>query len=128
MKLDGRISILISSDCTRIAVEDKNASVTFVNVKLTPEQLSRALSRQMSVECEVVVNGLEKLGKKHENKIFEFEIDKDKASRKFEDELQEIAQSKLSDGWIAERYFGSQTSFFKKEDKQYARVTIRRWN
>ena len=42
-------------------------------------------------------------------------------------ELQKIAQSHLSDGWIADAYFGSQNSFFKKDGKQYARATIRRW-
>jgi len=81
----------------------------------------------MAVECEIEVRGLEKIGKKHENKRFEFEIPRDLASSRNESELQKLAQSLLKDGWIAERYFSSQDSFFKKDGVQYARCTIRRW-
>ena len=128
MKLEGRISILINRDETTIEIEDESANVKFVKVKLTPEQLSAALSRQISIECELEVKGLEKIGKVHENKTFEFEIPETIPTRGNQLELQKIAQSQLSDGWIADAYFGSQNSFFKKDGKQYARVTIRRWS
>lgn len=127
MKLEGRISVLINQDGTTIEVEDENANARFLKITLTPEQLSAALSRQMAVECEIEVRGLEKIGKKHENKRFEFEIPSDLASSRNESELQKLAQSLLTDGWIAERYFSSQDSFFKKDGVQYARCTIRRW-
>jgi hypothetical protein len=127
MKLEGRISVLINRDGTTIEVEDKNANARFLKITLTPEQLSAALSRQMAVECEIEVKGLEKIGKKHENKRFEFEIPSDLASSRNENELQKLAQSLLTDGWIAERYFSGQDSFFKKDGVQYARCTIRRW-
>ena len=127
MKLEGRISVLINRDGTTIEVEDENANAMFLKITLTPEQLSAALSRQKAVECEIEVRGLEKIGKKHENKRFEFEIPSDLASSRNENELQKLAQSLLSDGWIAERYFSSQDSFFKKDGVQYARCTIRRW-
>lgn len=128
MKLEGKITILINRDETTIEIKDENANVRFVSVKLTPEQLSAALSRQMCVECELEVKGIENVGKIHENKSFEFEIPESLPTRRNELELQKIAQSKLSDGWIADAYFGSQNSFFKKDGKQYARVTIRRWS
>jgi hypothetical protein len=127
MKLEGRISVLINRDETTIEVEDENANARFLKITLTPEQLSAALSRQMAVECEIEVKGLEKIGKKHENKTFEFEIPSDLANSRNENELQKLAQSLLNDGWIAERYFSSQDSFFKKDGVQYARCTIRRW-
>jgi hypothetical protein len=127
MKLEGRISVLINRDGTTIEVEDENANARFLKITLTPEQLSAALSRQMAVECEIEVKGLEKIGKKHENKRFEFEIPSDLVSSRNENELQKLAQSLLNDGWIAERYFSSQDSFFKKDGVQYARCTIRRW-
>lgn len=127
MKLEGKISILINADFTTIEIEDENANARFVTVKLTPEQLSMALSRQMSIDCELEVKGLEKVGKKHENSTFEFEITEDKARSDYNEELQQIAQFQLKDGWVAENYFGSSNSFFKKDGKQYARVTIRRW-
>ena len=128
MKLKGRISILINRDETTIEIKDESANVRFVKVKLTPEQLSAALSRQISIECELEVKELEKVGKVHENKTFEFEIPETLPTRGNQLELQKIAQSQLSDGWIADAYFGSQNSFFKKDGKQYARVTIRRWS
>ena len=128
MKLEGKISILINRDETTIEIEDESANVKFVKVKLTPEQLSAVLSRQISIECELEVKGLEKIGKVHENKTFEFEIPETIPTRGNQLELQKIAQSQLSDGWIADAYFGSQNSFFKKDGKQYARVTIRRWS
>jgi len=127
MKLEGRISVLINRDGTTIEVEDENANARFLKITLTPEQLSAALSRQMAVECEIEVRGLEKIGKKHENKRFEFEIPSDLASSRNDLELQKLAQSLLNDGWIAEGYFSSQDSFFKKDGVQYARCTIRRW-
>jgi hypothetical protein len=128
MKLEGRISLLINRDETTIEVEDENANARFLKITLTPEQLSAALSRQCSVECQIEVRGLEKIGKKHENKYFEFEIPIELASSRNENELQNLAQSLLKDGWIAEKYFSSQNSFFKKDGVQYARCTIRRWN
>jgi hypothetical protein len=127
MKLEGRISVLINRDETTIEVEDENANARFIKITLTPEQLSAALSRQMAVECEIEVKGLEKIGKKHENKTFDFEITSELANSRNENELQKLAQSLLNDGWIAERYFSSQGSFFKKDGVQYARCTIRRW-
>ena len=127
MKLHGKISILINREHTTIEIEDENANARFLTIKLTPEQLSEALSRTMCVDCEIEVNGLHKVGKTHENKTFEFEISETMASSKFSNSLQEIAQSKLTDGWIAESYFGSQNSFYKKDGVQMARCTIRRW-
>jgi hypothetical protein len=127
MKLEGSISILINREKTTIEIKDENANARFLTITLTPEQLSAALSRQMAIECEIEVSGIEKIGKKHENKQFEFEITKDLKYSKNTDELQKLAQSQLSDGWIAERYFSSQNSFFEKNGVQYARCTIRRW-
>jgi len=128
MKLKGKISILINREHTTIEIEDENANARFLTIKLTPEQLSEALSRTMCVNCEIEVRGLEKVGKTHENKSFEFEIPKELASSKHSDNLQEISQSLLTDGWISEGYFSSQNSFFIRDDKQMARCTIRRWS
>lgn len=127
MKLQGRISILINREYTTIEVEDENANARFLRITLTPEQLSASLSRQMAIECEIEVNELFKIGKKHENKSFEFEIPNELESSRKEFELHKLAQSLLSDGWIADKYFSSQNSFFKENGKKYARCTIRRW-
>ena len=128
MKLEGRISILVNREYTTIEVEDSNASTRFLNIKLTPEQLSACLSRQACVPCEIELKGIEKLGKKHEYKSFEFEIPKKMTSYNHDaKKLQKLAQSKLENGWIADGYFNSQDSFFDKDGKHFARCVIRRW-
>lgn len=127
MKLQGKISFLINKGYSIIEIEDDEANTTFLIVKLTEEQLVACLSRQGYVDCELEVSGLDRVGKKHENKIFEFEIPKELHGSSNEKELQVMAQSKLTDGWIAEGYFSSQNSFFSKDGKQYARCTIRRY-
>ncbi len=127
MKLEGRISMLINREGTTIEIKDENANAKFLKITLTPEQLSATLSRQMDIKCEIEVCGLEKIGKTHENRVFEFEIPNDLLSSRNEAELHKLAQSLLSDGWTADRYFSSQNSFFKKDGVQYARCVIRRW-
>lgn len=128
MTIEGKISILISRDSTTIEVRDANASVTFARIKLTPEQLSEALARTMYTDCSIEVHGLDKIGKTHESETFVFEIPPmPLGTKRDEKELQALAQSQLSDGWVADFYFGSQNSFFRKDGKDFARVTIRRW-
>lgn len=127
MKLKGKISILINRDSTTIEIEDDVANTVFCKVTLTPKQLSDALSRLSSVDCEIVAVNLDRVGKKHEHMTYEFEIPENLANSTKEKELQELAQSQLSDGWIASDYFASRNTFFKKDGKQFARVTCRRY-
>ena len=123
---DPRISILIGQESTTIEIQDGSSYQTFVRVKLTPEQLSAALSRLSMTPCECEVVGIERVGKNHEHQNFEFEMPKsewitrDKIAR-------ETAERLCPEGWESDGYFGSQGSFFKKDDKNMARVTIRRW-
>lgn len=49
---DCRISILIGNDKTRIEVKDNTSTISFLRLELTPDQLSRTLSRQMYVEVD----------------------------------------------------------------------------
>lgn len=127
MKLQGKITFLISTDGATIEIEDDKANTTFVKVNLTPSQLMACLSRQGYVDCELFVSGLDRVGKTHENMEYTFEIPEKLNNSSHQDELQKIAQSQLTDGWIAEGYFGSQNSFCRKDGKQYARCIIRRY-
>lgn len=99
----------------------------FATITLTPEQLSAALSRQMNVECKLEVKGLEKVGAKHENEDFVFEISKELYTMHDVEKLHQLAQSQIKEGWVADRYFGSRHSFFTKDDKFYAKCVIRKW-
>ena len=128
MKLKGKISMYVSGEHTRIEIEDANGHIRFLEIVLTPEQFSRALGREAYVDCELEVRGLEKVGKQHEHKTFEFELPEGMSQYSRDDkELQKIAQSKLSDGWIADSYFSSQNTFFEVDGKEWARCSIRRW-
>jgi hypothetical protein len=127
MKLQGKITMLVNTDYTTIQIEDSISSTLFCEVTLSPEQLSAILSRLACVSCELELHGLEKIGKTHECKTFEFEISEKEYKDRDSVVLKAKADSLLKDEWVAEDYFNSQNSFFKKEKKQYARCTIRRW-
>lgn len=133
MEIEGRISILVSQKGATIEINDDSANVNFLEIKLSPEQFMACLGRLSNVKCQLEVKGLDKVGKTHENSTFEFKLPdwyvklpyKDKAENY--KQLSLVAQNQLSDGWIAENYFGSQNSFFTKDGEEWARVTIRRW-
>lgn len=128
MKLEGKISILINRDFTTIEIRDDKANITFAKLKLTPELLSAALSRQMYVDCEIDVKGLDIVGKIHQCIEYEFELPEwyDRFKHKG-NSLKDYVDKLLSDGWVCDNYFGSQNSFFTKDGKNMGRAIIRRW-
>jgi len=126
MKLEGKISILVNCEYTSIEIMDSKSHMTFVKVRLTPEQLSSALSRLAYTPCELEVNELERVGKKQEYRTFEFEINgKDQTS--LEAACNEAMFQQGLHEWHSDHYYKSQDTFFDKDGKKYARVTIRRW-
>ena len=129
-EIKARISLLIKRDETMIEVIDEDSGITFLEMRLTNDQTCQMLSRLSHVEVEkATVRGLNLIGKKMENREYEFEIPeiiyeyKNRDSKK----LKEIADCTLSDGWVADSYFGSKDSFVEKDGKFYAKTTIRRW-
>jgi hypothetical protein len=128
MNIKGNISIMVNREYTSIEIRDSNANVQFLKIALSPYQLSAALSRQAEIECELQLKGLDRVGKKMENKKFEFQLPEDLTGWNADkDKIARYAQTLLSDGWIADGYFNSKDSFFKWGDTEYARCTVRRW-
>jgi len=132
MKLeDGRITILVSEKGTTIEIIDSKSSTTFCNVTLTPAQLSQALSRLSHTKCDVEVHSLDRVGKKHENDRFIFEIPKELRSSSCSKELTELCIKSLNEldmsEWKPDGYFASQDTFTEKGGKTYANAVIRRW-
>jgi hypothetical protein len=136
MEIDGKITILINQDYTDIEIYDENSSITFIKIKLTPEELSSALSRLAYTPCKVEIIGLEKIGKKMIVKDFAFQIPQelmDKYKNTYnipENELWNDAQillDKEGDGYTPDRYFRSQGTFFKKDGVDCVRVLARKW-
>lgn len=128
MKIDNaKITMLINSEYTEIEISDSDSNTILAKIKLTPEQLSTMLSRQAYVSCECLTGVLTRIGKKHENKYFEFEITR---SRDIDDLILDCNEALFKQGmdeWVADKYYGSQSSFFSKDGKNYARTVIRRW-
>lgn len=122
---NAKISILISEDSTTIELIDSDSGLQFVSIKLSPEQLSMVLSRRAHVPCTMTIRSLDKIGKKLEHKIMEFEIPED-ADRNGS-MVSSIADSVCPAGWVHDNYFNSQNSFFHKDGHRFARCTIRRW-
>lgn len=126
-KINAKISILINRDNTRIEVYDDDSSITFLEIILTPEQLSSALSRMALTPCESVeVRNLDRIGKKMENINFEVITD---GSIRDKDKARELIKNECPEGWLPDLYLGSQNSFSydRYSDKTTIRTIIRRW-
>lgn len=123
----GKITLLFDRDGAILEIEDGLANVRFVKVRLNREQVCQMLSRLAFTHCEKTeVFGLDKVGKEHENKTFEFELPKHDYMKARQCALETI-KDVCPDGWISDDYFSTRDSFFEKDGKKYARVTIRRW-
>jgi hypothetical protein len=122
--------VSIQREGTAIHVKDYNANVTLATIHLTPQQLNDCLSGLGYVPCEIEIKALDKVGKTHECKAFEFEMPLITSTNDRKAIAVDAVNALLdnnAEGWIPDRYFGSQDSFFKKDGKDYARCTIRRW-
>jgi len=127
--IDAKITILVSADYTTIELIDWRAGITFARVTLTPEQLSSALSRRSHTDCIIELMGLNKIGKKHMCKTFEFPLPPDS---EYHDKGVAIitAQKLCPEGWEPDLNFSSQNSFFYKDKElrqPWARTIIRKW-
>ena len=127
-EIDGSIDILVGQESTVINIYDKTAATLFCKVKLTSNQLSTALSRLSHTPCEsVAVYGLDRLGKKHENKSHTFELPQTCSFSERKRIAVAISKKTCPEGWSADSYFDSQDSFYESNGKLYAKCTIRRW-
>ncbi len=125
---DARISIFINRESTTIELHDSVSSIKFAKIILTPEQLSTALSRLSHTPCEVTVMGFDKLNKTLEVEKMSFELPEGMTSYERDyNRLKTLADAALPEGWVHDNYFNSQDSFYQKDGKRFARVTIRRW-
>ena len=130
MKLiDGLISVFVNSEFTDIELIDATSSITFARIRLTPEQLSQALSRLSHTKCAIEVHNTDKLNKKLQVSEVIFEVPDNSYNyvRDNADEIYRLACEACKDGFIPDNYFGSQRSFFTKDGKPHARATTRRW-
>ena len=127
-EIEGKISILVGREETTIEFRDAKAGITFAVAKLTPKQLSMALSRLGNTPCDIVVRGLDKVGKVQEINRLSVEMPPDTRYGRDRVEIAtKLAKEQCPEGWEPDYYFRSQDSFSTKDGKDYAKCTIRRW-
>ena len=128
MKINGKITLLASEDGVSIEIEDEASSCVIVKGFLTSEQFCQALGRLAHTKMkECAVYNLDIVGKKMELDKLEFPLSSDDYTNN-----RELAQKEVHkycpEGWKPDISFSSQNSFFyTKDNKRYARTTIRRW-
>lgn len=130
--VNGQITFLINQEDAIIEVHDKDASVTFVRIQMTPNQLSKALSRLTHTECESMeVFDLDKVGKRLEHKELTFFVSTDVyiiGGQPLKKEARRLAKQACPDGWEPDLSFSSRESFYRDwQSNVRARTTIRRW-
>lgn len=125
---NGSITLLADRDRgVTIELTDQDAFVRFVEVKMTAQQFVTAMSRMEDVPCLIECRLLDKLGKKMEHKPFEFLMPKYDNYKDREAIAKEKVIEACPEGWEPDLYFGSQTSFFTRDERNYARTIIRKW-
>lgn len=127
MKIEGNITVRFEPNGVKIELEDVVANSRLASISIDVPAFMRILSGLSFMPCNIDIPNIDKIGKKHENKEFRFPIDKELASSSHREKLTRLAQSLLSDGWIADDYFGSQDSFSFKDDQWFAKCVIRRY-
>ena len=127
MEIDARITILFSDEGLRIEIHDDKAVVTFAVIHLDRKQTCQALSRLSHTHCaKAEVFDLDHVGKTREHKTFEFKMPGSEWKDRTET-AKKIAVEQCPKGWTPQLYFGSQTSFFYKDDEAWARTNLMRW-
>lgn len=109
-----------------ISIRDELSHIEFVEAKISFNDFAEAITGLSFVDCDIMVNGLEKVGMQIERKTLEFEMPESSYNDRKDIAYQE-ALKLCDDGWIPSSYFSSQGSFFKKDGKDFARTSASRW-
>ena len=130
MKLDCSITILFNNSGLEIEARDESSNITFLRIKMNPEQVCKAFSRLACTPCQSMkVFDLDKVGKEMEHKTFEFPMPGNPPFYKQNQKIIAIeTMNKICPpGCVPDNHFNSQNSFFFKDETLWARTIIRRW-
>lgn len=127
-KLKGKITILVGRERTTIEIRDDLSSENIVEVELTPEQLSEALSRMMYTECTInsTCQHPERIGKKMITKRITVRLH-ESVNTYTQERLRVIADKNCPEDYVPDYYFNSQNTFTYEGDKLYLNYTVRTW-
>jgi len=130
-KLEGNISISkpICYGVSRmnIEIQDENSDIKFLELSLSLEDFTRAITGQACIPIEFEIRGLDNVGKIKEQKELVFEMPKSNYGEQRIIDALKYASLAAEPGWSVNNYFSSQNSFFQKDDKYYARTTQYRY-
>lgn len=131
--MEGSITISrphgIKCDYISIKFRDESSRTGFMEARIRYADFAEALTGLSEVPCEITVRGLNRVGKQQEIDKIEFKVAG--AKHKYGEELRRLAENSAKEhtpeGWEADKYYGSQNSFFTRYGETWARTTIRRW-
>lgn len=112
-----------------IELHDDISGTNFAKIFLDSKATCEALSRLARTECtKAEVKDLDKVGKKQEIDHIKFKFsNKPYYGEERRRLAYEEALKNCPEGWEVDNNFGSQNSFFSKDNEDWARATIRRW-
>ncbi len=129
MKLKGKLDLLFDRDLgLNICVKDDMSGTQFVNLTVSPEDVCALMSRQIHIDCDMNVRGLEKVGKVMWMAELSFQQNQHCLDANYGDKKKELAiyASLITpDPWVSDGYFGGQNSTFREDGIECARTTIR---
>jgi hypothetical protein len=125
-QFNGAIALLFGDDGMRLELRDESSRQTFLYVHVPEDQVSKMLSRLASIPCRFGLHAPERVGLIHEHKSFAFPIPKSDFKTRREIAIQ-AGESLCPEGWVMDRDFSSQNSFFALNGEEMARTTIRRY-
>jgi len=115
LRFEGRVSFSrpmgYGNDYISIQLECKNSNVEFVEARISLEDFAKALTGQGDLPMTFQTRGLELVGKIREQKPLVFEMPEGSDYMDRKELAKKLAQNHCDEGWKADTYFGSQSSF-----------------
>jgi len=112
----------------QISIKDENSNIDFIKISIDFADFAKCITGLAASPCKGTVSGLNIVGKTMQMDTLEFEMPENSHYSSGRVEIaRKIAKEKCPKGWDFDTGFHSQSSFFTKDNKNYARCTIRRW-
>ena len=130
MKTELSISRTQTGDDTymSLTIRDTDACIELCKLTLSPNELMLALTGQLLTNITTRLGDTGKIGKVRESRVLEFPMPE---GTFYGDPRKAQAVKEGSricpEGWEMSTYFSSQSSFFTKEGRDWARTSIMRW-
>ena len=111
-----------------IQIMDKTSRIRFVDVEIDYDKFAEAITGLSYVDCDIETRNLSNVGKTKESMTFEFPMPSDSSGYDKDVARSEVDQLiNKREGWIADKSFSSQNTFFTKDGIKYTRTGIYRW-